>query len=102
MVRRPTGSTRADTLFPYTTVFRSAARAVEFDELEAVEAALGDVATHACDLRVGGLGLHDHVDAHREPRPLGGLDALQHHGQDVGAADRSERDRKSTRLNSSH
>src|SRR3546814_7571010 len=33
MIRRPPRSTRTDTLFPYTTLFRSAAAAIEDDEL---------------------------------------------------------------------
>src|SRR3546814_17628724 len=33
MLRRPPRSTRTDTLFPYTTLFRSAFNAVDFDDL---------------------------------------------------------------------
>src|SRR3546814_1334774 len=44
MIRRPPGATRTDTLFPYTTLFRSgvdllAYRATEADPLELVRAA---------------------------------------------------------------
>src|SRR3546814_3140054 len=43
MTRRPPGSTRTDTLFPYTTLFRSLAvggfpGAVQFDDTDAVDA----------------------------------------------------------------
>src|SRR3546814_4510880 len=33
MIRRPPRSTRTDTLFPYTTLFRSPAEAVRLDEM---------------------------------------------------------------------
>src|SRR3546814_11695540 len=36
MIRRPTGSTRTDTLFPYTTLFRSSLINIE-DVIRAVE-----------------------------------------------------------------
>src|SRR3546814_14472719 len=35
MIRRPPGSTRTDTLFPYTTLFRSHATVLEVDDREA-------------------------------------------------------------------
>src|SRR3546814_11070575 len=41
MIRRPPRSTRTDTLFPYTTLFRSVPRAVI---IEALEAALASAA----------------------------------------------------------
>src|SRR3546814_15648699 len=34
MIRRPPGSTRTDTLFPYTTLFRSAMQEILFDVFE--------------------------------------------------------------------
>src|SRR5438067_8959720 len=70
MIRRPPRST----LFPYTTLFRSAA-----EEPGVLAGALGPVGVH-------GLGHHDERGDPR-PRPV----AQQH-----------RRDRKSTRLNSSH
>src|SRR3546814_13194750 len=36
MIRRPPGSTRTDTLFPYTTLFRSLARRPRFHQVEAL------------------------------------------------------------------
>src|SRR3546814_17855254 len=100
MIRRPPGSTRTDTLFPYTTLFRS-------DVPEAGEAATdgrghchpdvspthtGEVAEQpehdaASLLGVGGLG--DDEGCQRVEGLRAG-DAGQH------------KDRKSTRLNSSH
>src|SRR3546814_11411408 len=44
MIRRPPRSTRTDTLFPYTTLFRSAV-----DDLGAVEAEVFGVAAHEAD-----------------------------------------------------
>src|SRR3546814_1399392 len=109
MIRRPPRSTRTDSLFPYTTLFRSVdaegdlSRAV--DQADAVD--LADV--HAPHLHVGA----------RE-QPLAGR--VEAPGQLVAAVEGSERrldpdgrgraqqhqcdgtgeDRKSTRLNSRH
>src|SRR3546814_11437999 len=80
MIRRPPRSTRTDTLFPYTTLFRSDAAAV----------AAHDAA---------GRGPADAVAAGVDRHPAGGGDRAD--GVDaVDAAPR--RDRKSTRLNSRH
>src|SRR3546814_14566989 len=78
MIRRPPRSTRTDTLFPYTTLFRSDQLGDEFQhgaEFEAHIALIGEAGI-----------LHG---------PLAGLLAP---GADVIEAE----DRKSTRLNSSH
>src|SRR3546814_16430455 len=103
MVRRPPGSTRTDTLFPYTTLFRSALGqrgadggrgrlltvgrrvAVGVDESEALdlEAELG---THGAEE----LDVASALVAEVEVPP---------HDHDLGA---EAPDRKSTRLNSSH
>src|SRR3546814_12427640 len=81
MIRRPPRSTRTDTLFPYTTLFRSDAVArAHAAEVEGLLDMLG-IALPVGD--AGGL--------------LGGV------GEQVLALPRIEpRDRKSTRLNSSH
>src|SRR3546814_11684237 len=73
MIRRPPRSTRTDTLFPYTTLFRSAAP-------------LGRQ-------RPRHLLHHRH---RRRPAPLSRT------GPRFPVGDRRRRDRKSTRLNSSH
>src|SRR3546814_19511423 len=84
MIRLPPRSTRTDTLFPYTTLFRSLDRAADAD---------------------------GHVQLRRDD--LAGLADLQFVGHVAGVdrcargADRSaelvgQGDRKSTRLNSSH
>src|SRR3546814_9534270 len=41
MIRRPPRSTRTDTLFPYTTLFRSAAEDVQIDHQEEEAGAVG-------------------------------------------------------------
>src|SRR3546814_10959171 len=74
MIRRPPRSTRTDTLFPYTTLFRSVAK-----ELKRRGATKEDPATVA-------LGIS--VDEIQRAKP----------GIDPG----NPEDRKSTRLNSSH
>src|SRR3546814_17641699 len=76
MIRRPPRSTRTDTLFPYTTLFRS----LGF-EGEANPAHSFDVTAHLV-IRIG-----------RE----GSFEVLFDHLSDFRAGDR-----KSTRLNSSH
>src|SRR3712207_8871766 len=77
MIRRPPRST----LFPYTTLFRSAGEGGDHDE------------------RVGGHAGRDRrpraTRAGRRPRRPRGTPGR-------GAAPHAERDRKSTRLNSSH
>src|SRR3546814_13278902 len=77
MIRRPPRSTRTDTLFPYTTLFRSGAA-------QGVRAHLGA----ACAGPHRGRGLRHLVS--------GRADAVRH------SARRLLADRKSTRLNSSH
>src|SRR3546814_17589407 len=99
MIRRPPRSTRTDTLFPYTTRFRSAG----FLE-DAVDPFLLGLFLHQA-----GAG-HDHgIDAVRHPAALGDggggahvLDAAVGAGADEDLVDLDIGDRKSTRLNSSH
>src|SRR3546814_13093137 len=89
MRRRPPRSTRTDTLFPYTTLFRSRTRQAEASEQaarQAAEHAAADAANHV-------LGTEDLLNIARmlqrdDPTPF--VRAL------------SGEDRKSTRLNSSH
>src|SRR3546814_14443889 len=98
MIRRPPRSTRTDTLFPYTTLFRSA-------RLGDIARDLGDT-ERAAQLVAGLPAIGDPAEI-REGigDDLPGLLRGQHHGGrgimphefDAGGADR-----KSTRLNSSH
>src|SRR3546814_11369744 len=86
MIRRPPRSTLTDTLFPYTTLFRSGSLAEP-----PARPAVAHQRHRLRDLRgsVGFVGGH-----------------LRHRGQDdhsgTQAARLPRRDRKSTRLNSSH
>src|SRR3546814_18317576 len=102
MIRRPPRTTRTDTLFPYTTLFRSidqrdpARRQIMREDVDADMRALAH--------RRGGAD-PDQVDegiARRLLAPDGGIEEdepAQHLNEDH--AD-NEGDRKSTRLNSSH
>src|SRR3546814_20889126 len=81
MTRRPPRSTRTDTLFPYTTLFRSTEPLVHHDVIRA------RVVVAEAELERG----RDERGARRdEPHP--------HAAAPFGAPE----DRKSTRLNSSH
>src|SRR3546814_12336337 len=91
MIRRPPRSTRTDTLFPYTTLFRSAIDEGRFD---------ARALQHGGDLRAAAVDDHrmqaQHLQQHGIGGELAGDVALAH-----GVAAVFE-DRKSTRLNSSH
>src|SRR3546814_20859876 len=100
MIRRPPRSTRTDTLFPYTTLFRSA-EPVAFHGLEqCAVAAAGSTRRLAASLA-------HNVCAGRQHRPA--ADDHLHSGTAVAGVSGawlglslSARERKSTRLNSSH
>src|SRR3546814_7917150 len=109
MIRRPPRSTRTDTLFPYTTLFRSSRRGPK----NPVEAKVS-LASFKKQVRAGdSLKL---VDAPAGHRSLGTIRAItQVRSGDLILEGRSYlsfprasafacdgRDRKSTRLNSSH
>src|SRR3546814_13011081 len=89
MIRRPPRSTRTDTLFPYTTRFRSQ----DESSLEVDLLAMGLHAEH-----VGGEGGLEQIGQRR-----GGpaVDQLSRRPMRVGKPAEGG-DRKSTRLNSSH
>src|SRR3546814_11958045 len=93
MIRRPPRSTRTDTLFPYTTLFRSRVRRVELDEPVQRVHRLGVVVGLVERIRRHQLGL-------RRPDRVGvlALDLVEQRGGLLELA----LDRKSTRLNSSH
>src|SRR3546814_17085794 len=80
MLRRPPRSTRTDTLFPYTTLFRSSLKHANTPKSEGLPVNSASKATEA---------------------------SLQHQSPEAGSGGRSSPlpasgDRKSTRLNSSH
>src|SRR3546814_14594836 len=99
MIRRPPGPTRHATLFPYTTLFRTEDLPGELLADLAGQVGGAEAAVHGGDVEVGLL----------EAGVLAGGDGeVADHVQRVAAArgpagdDGDDRDRKSTRLNSSH
>src|SRR3546814_8219614 len=114
MIRRPPRSTRTDTLFPYTTLFRSVGEDLAFDAVAADQAlfglALQRVGVEAMALEgfvVHASGVEGHgrnVVGHAGRRSQSAAERVA--GEDhVLAKDflgLAPEDRKSTRLNSSH
>src|SRR3546814_8648875 len=128
MIRRPPRSTRTDTLFPYTTLFRSASvvavhgdradRRIELAEIDRVGGggAVGDVddpalARRGAD-RDGVRLIGDRALPQRHRARRGGGGALAERGAEItrsggggpagAGALALRKDRKSTRLNYSH
>src|SRR3546814_4775387 len=99
MIRRPPRSTRTDTLFPYTTLFRSPDdRVLIIDDLIAT----GGTATATVNLiRMAGAKVSAACFLVDLP-DLGGTDRLRAQEVPVETLLVFEGDRKSTRLNSSH
>src|SRR3546814_3843020 len=113
MIRRPPRSTRTDTPFPYTTLFRSdllicrrvaadqEARKVLFHDVRGGFATRGDREADRAVLRLEfDHQRAEHVDAEALPR-LAIVGITRHRRGDV-IVDPMAVDRKSTRLNSSH
>src|SRR3546814_17667341 len=113
MIRRPPRSTRTDTLFPYTTLFRSAVETGSFSaaarlagttpsavskSVERLERRLGVKlflrSTRSLTLTVDGTAYYESIS------PL--LLALEEAGDALKGAERAREYRTSTRLNSSH
>src|SRR3546814_11685180 len=112
MIRRPPRSTRTDTLFPYTTLFRSLTRAPLCHDLGF---ALGPRINAGgrvgkADLGVRLLTTDDPAEAAQIAQELDLLNeerrtieaAVQAEAEELLAAQGNRADRKSTRLNSSH
>src|SRR3546814_14554300 len=98
MIRRPPRSTRTDTLFPYTTLFRSnAARLAHRQLLAQPRLQPAHLVAERADGEVERLGR-----ARQVADPRGGDEALQGVQREAAHAWDSGGDRKSTRLNSSH
>src|SRR3546814_4916986 len=100
MIRRPPRSTRTDTLFPYTTLFRSPSLCSKSALATIVRATLAYLAHHG--KRIHGLELgHFYLSRHPgEGRDLAG--ASEGKVEIPAFAGMTRKDRKSTRLNSSH
>src|SRR3546814_11493332 len=101
MKRRPPGHTRTDTLFPYTTLFRSVHEAVVSPA--AAENVLAEQAGRARfgERLVEAFG-RDHIFAAQEDVAGGRLDRVRGDDHRLDHLVRRALDRKSTRLNSSH
>src|SRR3712207_9421249 len=95
MIRRPPRST----LFPYTTLFRSRTKRVEAPLRPPCPAQIGD----RDGVAAGGEVLHELAE---QAAAFGGLPVVGRQLEDdwvtTGACRFCQRDRKSTRLNSSH
>src|SRR3546814_1040486 len=98
MIRRPPRSTRTDTLFPYTTLFRSCP---EFENERNVWRQMPAAVQVSAAQHVT---ISENVFAHLGQYALGvGMDANANvSGVGLATVDVTIRDRKSTRLNSSH
>src|SRR3546814_8814737 len=111
MIRRPPRSTRTDTLFPYTTLFRSLESIVEETGEALIRASYStnikerrDCSTALFDVRGRTLCQAEHIPIH-----LGSFIGVvskileMHKVEDMRPGDVFVgKDRKSTRLNSSH
>src|SRR3546814_12872071 len=94
MIRRPTRATRTDTLFPYTTLFRSA----DLRGGDGWLAADAGEKDHHQPAGHGGDGYAEHLC--RPDRVVPPQRGAARCDDPVAAS--AQRDRKSTRLNSSH
>src|SRR3546814_10204296 len=117
-IRRPPRSTRTDTLFPYTTLFRSVGQPMKDDQLaaardERIEAAARGVVHDRIEAGVDRR--HVAIEIESLPVPIGAEHPFEETAEgwlivDRGLQERpaervghfSARARKSTRLNSSH
>src|SRR3546814_19655148 len=103
MIRRPPRSTRTDTLFPYTTLFRSR-WVIHQSWLDRMLQAFGDAAIEAAKVRPGETVLDIGCGAGTTSFSLAEWAGVQGRvtGIDISAPLIERADRKSTRLNSSH
>src|SRR3546814_11882833 len=99
MTRRQPSSTRTDTLFPYTTLFRSPFSGAVGNDAHRVAAKIVPALEHP-DWRVR-FRADDAALAGRDLERIAGIDTLGI-GRGPLAPPKQHRDRKSTRLNSSH
>src|SRR3546814_16592195 len=97
MMRSTPSNTRTDTLFPYTTYFRSPGALVSPQKAGGTEGA----SRHAC--AEASISTFDELQLFNRDRPAVAADQARRGegGGDHAAACLAERDRKSTRLNPS-
>src|SRR3546814_8647209 len=110
MIRRPPRSTRTDTLFPYTTLFRSSGiwsvKPLHSEaDVKALKIRTYDATSKSVFERVGAQSVQMPYSALAAKLAAGEVNAVLTSGD--GGAGRSlwthlPKDRKSTRLNSSH
>src|SRR3546814_7290474 len=106
MIRRPPRSTRTDTLFPYTTLFRST---LPFDDLDRRCTAhdINEVLDLARNVEADVITLQQAADDRAPPRHhvehvrRREVGVMEERDLQIGAQF-AQRDRQSTRLNSSH
>src|SRR3546814_13371685 len=97
MIRRPPRSTRTDTLFPYTTLFRSlASKKVEAE----YHCAMSYVMPLLYELTLKGATEENPLDNQVIRKKLQAMNGVDTVWGPISFSDRG--DRKSTRLNSSH
>src|SRR3546814_12623663 len=98
MIRPPPRSTRTDTLFPYTTLFRSQHNA----DLDRVVIVMGKPLFGRVRRVVAGEDDEDRPDAERENDETMDSERIAGGRRKERQPTKGDRDRKSTRLNSSH
>src|SRR3546814_11896950 len=105
-IRRPPRSTRTDTLFPYTTLFRSFGSQHSFDRKVAQPRDCGSRSFNAVRISDGSaqhlISAADAEDMPAPPHMGGDVDVPTLRAQELQIGNGRFRDRKSTRLNSSH
>src|SRR3546814_2336715 len=87
MIRRPPRSTRTDTLFPYTTLFRSAFMAINRDATRALAQSIRDHAPEATTFCISSLAAREPALSAYARSKRAGEDALR---QILGTRARSE------------
>src|SRR3546814_15280304 len=106
MIRRPPRSTRTDTLFPYTTLFRSeSTREVVFGRAKTATSCSDCIhcGADSADFEIDEVGIrHNVVDVCHENGGIVRTITDEMVAAVVGKRPTTELDRKSTRLNSSH
>src|SRR3546814_14655682 len=114
MIRRPPISTRTDTLFPYTTLFRSIGSCMSqaFQEAigQRIDPVSGKILGRLPDVSQGGSDLRTTLSIDQQRglavpvlhRAAQGSKDLRQQGKPPNALTAVDLDRKSTRLNSSH
>src|SRR3546814_16074244 len=100
MRRRPPRSTRTDTLFPYTTLFRSVADRIDDGVLESVDEQVGEVFAECAIGAAADARQHDDDPDNAEQTERADRRVrCRNHAEDFIPV---AQERKSTRLNSSH